>query len=177
LPTGFMLSIGHRTSRTVTTIINLTQKDNFMTQANKGDRVKINFTGRLEDGTVFDSTAADSPAGEEGPLELVIGDEEFFIPVEAALIGMAPGEKKTVNVPSDDAFGDYDGEYVFTIDRSQLPDDLQPETGMELELTDENDQSLVVTVTEVTDKTITFDANHPLAGEDLVFDIELVEIV
>jgi peptidylprolyl isomerase len=172
-----MLVIGQWSSRAAPTIITLTQKDNFMTQANKGDRVKINFTGRLEDGTVFDSTAADSPAGGEGPLELVIGDEEFFIPVEAALIGMAPGEKKTVNVPSDDAFGDYDGEYVFTIDRSQLPDDLQPETGMELELTDENDQSLVVTVTEVTDKTITFDANHPLAGEDLVFDIELVEIV
>lgn len=148
-----------------------------MAQANKGDRVKIMFTGRLEDGTVFDSTANDNQSGEESPLELVIGEEEFFIPVEEALIGMAPGDKKTINVPSDDAFGDYDGEYVFTIDRSQLPDDLQPEVGMELELTDEDNQTVVVTVVEVTDKTLTFDANHPLAGEDLTFDIELVEII
>lgn len=154
-----------------------------MAQAKKGDRVKIRFTGKLEDGTVFDSTASDTQCGcddcdcEEKPLELVIGDEEFFIPVEEALISMAPGDKKTVNISSEDAFGDYDGEYVFTIERTQLPKDMQPEVGMELELTDEDDQSVVVTVVEVTDKTLTFDANHPLAGENLIFDIELVEIV
>jgi peptidylprolyl isomerase len=149
-----------------------------MAQAKQGDCVRIRFTGRLEDGTVFDSTAADNQDdGKEALFELVVGDDAFFIPVEQALVGMAPGEKKTVGVPCEDAFGDYDAEYVFTMDRGDLPDDLQPEVGMELELTDDQDQSLVVTVTEITDTTLTFDANHPLTGENLIFDIELVDIV
>jgi peptidylprolyl isomerase len=163
-----------------------------MAQVKKGDRVKIKFTGKLEDGTIFDSTSGDHHADEhqcgcddcgceetceETPFEMVVGEEEFFVQVEEALIGMAPGDKKTINIASDDAFGDYDEECVFTIERSELPDDMQPEIGQEVEMTDEDDQSVVVTVVEVTDTTITFDANHPLAGEDLTFDIELVEIV
>lgn len=151
-----------------------------MTQAKNGDRVRIAFVGKLEDGTIFDTTcrgSQDDCGGAEEPLELIIGDEEFFVPVEQALVGMAPGDKKSVTVSSDDAFGDYNDEYVFTIDRKQLPEDMQPEVGQELELVDEDDQSLVVIVVETTDKTITFDANHPLAGEDLTFDIELMEIV
>lgn len=154
-----------------------------MAQAIHGDRVKIKFTGKLDDGSIFDSTAGEQQCGcddcncEETPFEMVIGDEEFFLQVEEALIGMAPGDKKTVNIASDDAFGDYDEECVFTIERSELPDDMQPEVGMEVEMTDEDDQSVVVTVVDTTDTTITFDANHPLAGEDLTFDIELVEIM
>lgn len=149
-----------------------------MAQAKKGDRVRIRFTGRLEDGTVFDSTDADSQNSDnESPFELTLGEQAFFIPVEEALVGMTPGEKKTVSVPCEDAFGDYDAEYVFTMDRGELPDDLQPEVGMELELTDDQDQSVVVIVTDITDQTLTFDANHPLAGETLIFDIELVEIL
>jgi len=154
-----------------------------MAQAKHGDRVKIKFTGKLEDGTIFDSTAGEHQCGcddcncEETPFEMVIGEEEFFLQVEEALIGMAPGDKKTVQIASDDAFGDYDEECVFTIERSELPDDMQPEVGMEVEMTDEDDQSVVVTVVDTTDTTITFDANHPLAGEDLTFDIELVEII
>lgn len=151
-----------------------------MAQAKNGDRVRIAFTGKLEDGTIFDTTCRSGQedcGGEDDLLELVIGEEEFFVPVEQALVGMVPGDKVTVTVASDDAFGDYNDEYVFTIDRTQLPEDMQPEVGQELELVDEEDQSVVVTVVETTDKTITFDANHPLAGEDLTFDIELVEIV
>lgn len=154
-----------------------------MAQAKQGDRVKIHFTGRLDDGRVFDTTTGDSSCqcgdcGDENtPYELVIGNEEFFVPVEEALVGMAPGEKKKIVVSPEDAFGDYDDECVFTIERSQLPDDMQPEVGMELELTDEDDESVAVTVVDLTDTTVTFDANHPLAGEELTFDIELVEIV
>lgn len=155
-----------------------------MAQAQKGDRVKIHFTGRLEDGSIFDTTAAAEGeccsgdcSGEHEAFEMVLGNEEFFIPVEEALVGMAPGEKKTIKVSPEDAFGDYDDECVFTIERSQLPDDMVPEAGMEVELTDEDDQSVVVSVVEVTDTTITFDANHPLAGEELTLDIELVEII
>ena len=154
-----------------------------MAQAKQGDRVKIHFTGRLDDGSVFDTTTGDSSCqcgdcgDENAPYELVIGNEEFFVPVEEALVGIAPGEKKKIVVSPEDAFGDYDDECVFTIERSQLPDDMQPEVGMELELTDEDDESVAVTVVDLTDTTVTFDANHPLAGEELTFDIELVEIV
>lgn len=165
-----------------------------MAQAKKGDKVIINYTGRFEDGTVFDSTlegmecssddcdtdehdAGDCDCGcETGPMELTIGAGEFFPMIEEALVGMAPGEKKTIVIPAEEAFGDYDEEKVFTVPRSDLPDDLAPEVGDELVLTGEDDESLGVVVTEVTDQSITFDSNHPLAGEDLTFEIEMVEI-
>jgi len=159
-----------------------------MAQAKKGDRVKINFTGTLEDGTIFDTTldegdcssddcASDDCGCEAGPMELVIGEEEFFLQIEDALVGMAPGEKKTVVIPSEDAFGEYDEEEVFTVERAQIPDDIYPEVGQELELTGEEDESIVVTVVEVSEEGITLDANHPLAGEDLTYEFELVEIL
>jgi peptidylprolyl isomerase len=159
-----------------------------MAQAKKGDRVAINFTGTLEDGTVFDTTfdegdcttdscESDECGCESGPMELVIGEEEFFPQVEEALIGMTPGEKKTIRVPADEAFGQYDEEQVFSVGRGEVPDNIHPEVGQELELTGEDDESIIVTVTDVTDEEITLDANHPLAGEDLSFEVELVEIL
>jgi peptidylprolyl isomerase len=159
-----------------------------MAKAQKGDRVTINFTGTLEDGTVFDTTSTDghshqheegcSDCGcETGPMELTIGSGEFFEPLEEALIGMAPGEKKTITIAAEDAFGEYDDEKVFEVERSQIPDDLNPEIGQELELTDEEDETISVAVIDMDDKTITFDSNHPLAGEDLTFEFELVDIL
>ncbi len=161
-----------------------------MAKVKKGDRVSINFNGTLEDGTIFDTTfgeeedcesegcgSDDCGCGESGPMELVIGEEEFFLQVEEALIGMTPGEKKTVTIPAEDAFGDYDEEKVFTVNRTQLPQDLRPEIGQELELTGEDDDSLLVAVVEMTDETVTFDANHPLSGEDLKYEFELMEIL
>jgi peptidylprolyl isomerase len=159
-----------------------------MAQAKKGDRVKINFTGTLEDGTIFDTTLDDGDCNsddcgsddcgcEAGPMELVIGEEEFFLQIEEALIGMALGEKKTVEIPAEDAFGEHDEEEVFTVGREQIPDDLYPEVGQELELTGEDDESIVVTVVEVSEEEITLDANHPLAGENLTYEFELVEIL
>lgn len=161
-----------------------------MATAKQGDKVLINYTGMLENGTVFDTTIADSCCDddnsdcgcdddcgcEHGPMELTIGNEEFFPQVEEALVGMAPGEKRTVIIPSEDAFGDYDEDEVFTISREQLTDDIVPEVGMELELSGDDEDPVVVTVVEVTESTITVDANHPLAGEDITYEIELLEI-
>lgn len=168
-----------------------------MALAKKGDKVKINFTGTLEDGTVIDTTLEHDDCGaddcgcdsddcgcdsegcgcEVGPMELTIGEEEFFSKIEDALVGMAPGEKKTVVIPAEDAFGEYDETQVFTIGRDQVPASITPEVGQELEFTDEDGEELEVTVVEVAEEGITLDANHPLAGENLTFEIELVEIL
>ncbi|MRR07265.1 MAG: peptidylprolyl isomerase [Deltaproteobacteria bacterium] len=162
-----------------------------MAQAKNGDKVRIDYTGMLEDGTVFDSTreseecesgeACDSEdcgcGDEHGPRELIIGKGEFLPAIEEALIGMSVGEKKKIIIPADDAFGEYDEERVFSIPRSDLPEDLNPEVGDEIVLVNENDEELAVLVVEVSDEEINFDANHPLAGEDVTFEIELVEIV
>lgn len=154
-----------------------------MAQAKKGDKVRINYTGKLEDGTVFDSTIAaecceDDDCGcESGPLELTIGNEEFFPQIEEGLIGMAPGESKTVLIPAEEAFGEYDEEEVFTISKEQLTGDFEPEVGMELELTGDDEEPVGVTVVEVNEDSITVDANHPLAGEDITYTFELLEIL
>lgn len=160
-----------------------------MAQAKKGDTVTINYIGSLEDGTVFDSTYEGDDCGDDcstddcgcgceaGPIKLVLGSEDFFIPLEEALVGMAPGEKKTVVIPAEDAFGEYDGEKIFSVPREQMPADLNPSAGQELVLTNDEDEDLVVTVIEVNDEGIRLDANHPLAGEDLTFELELMEIL
>jgi peptidylprolyl isomerase len=174
-----------------------------MTQAKNGDKVKIDYTGKLEDGTVFDSTLEDEcnpdecdsddcddecgddcgddgcgcGGHESGPMELTIGEGQLYSQVDEALIGMAPGEKKSVIIPAADAFGEYDEDKVFTVPRSDMPEDLKPEVGDELVLTNEDDEDLGVQVVEVTDENITFDSNHPLAGEDLTFEITLLEIL
>ena len=166
-----------------------------MTQAKKGDKVTINYTGKLADGTVFDSTMEeecsqddcgcdsddchdDAGCGcETGPMQLTIGDIELFPQIDEALVGMQPGEKKTILIPAGDAFGDYDKEKVFTVPREDLPEDLKPEIGDELVLTNEEDEELGVAVVEMDEESVTFDSNHPLAGEDLTFEVELLEIL
>lgn len=166
-----------------------------MAQAKKGDKVKIDYTGKLEDGTVFDSTLEDADCCsdecdadecdsddcgcgcEPGPMIMTVGDGELFPQIDEALIGMSPGDKKTVVIPAVDAFGEHEEDRVFTVPRSDLPEDLKPEIGDELILSNENDEELGVAVVELTPDSITFDANHPLAGENLTFEISLVEIL
>ena len=165
-----------------------------MAQAKTGDKVKINYVGTLEDGTVFDSTIEDMCGHDEfdsddctdedcgcgceaGPMEMVIGTNELFSQIDDALVGMTQGEKKKVVIPAVDAFGEYDQEKVFTVPRSDLPEDLTPSVGDELVLTNEDDEELGVAVIETSEESVTFDANHPLAGEDLIFEIELMEIL
>ena len=167
-----------------------------MALAQKGDKVRINYTGTLEDGTVFDATAGDDTCceleecdseghgdddcgcgGPHGPVELTIGAGEMFPQIDEALTGMAPGEKKTLQIAAEDAFGEYDQERVFTVPCSDVPADLNPQVGDELVLVNEDDEELGVAVIAVTDDSITFDANHPLAGEDLTYELELLEIL
>lgn len=155
-----------------------------MAQAQKGDKVLIHFIGKLEDGTIIETTYDDAECCEEdsgchehGPMELVIGEDDFFPVVEAALVGMAPGDKKTIQLPAAEAFGEYDAEAVFTVEKHLLPEDMNPEVGDELILTGEDDEELEVTVVEVAEHAVTFDANHPLSGEDLTYEVELVEIL
>ncbi|MHC4572120.1 MAG: FKBP-type peptidyl-prolyl cis-trans isomerase [Planctomycetota bacterium] len=142
-----------------------------MAQAKSGDTVKVHYTGRLDDGTVFDSSAA------RDPLELTIGGDRLIPGFEQAVVGMNLGESKTVEIPADEAFGPYREELVTEVERSKLPMDIVPEVGQKLNMTDVGGQTTVVTVAEVSESSITIDTNHPLAGKDLTFDIELVQIV
>lgn len=141
-----------------------------MVQAKSGDTVKIHYTGRLEDGTIFDTST------EREPLEFTISGGQVIPGFEQAVLGMAPGESKTEKIPTDQAYGPHREEMVIEVSREQIPPDINPEVGQQLQIQQANGQSVPVFVTEVTDNQITLDANHPLAGEDLTFDIQLVEI-
>lgn len=141
-----------------------------MAQAKQGDTVRVHYTGQFEDGTVFDSSV------DREPLEFTIGAGDVIPGFEQAVVGMSPGETKREKIAAENGYGEHHDEMVLDIDRSQLPPGLNPEVGQELQLTQPNGQPVVVVVTDVSDLTITLDANHPLAGQDLVFDIELVEI-
>jgi FKBP-type peptidyl-prolyl cis-trans isomerase 2 len=142
-----------------------------MAQAKQGDTVNVHYTGRLEDGTVFDSSR------ERRPLQFTLGKGQVITGFEQAVIGMNKGESKTVNIPTDQAYGPRREDMIVTVDRSQLPADLNPRVGQRLELTQMDDQTILVTMTDITDSSMTLDANHPLAGKTLTFDIELVGIV
>lgn len=152
-----------------------------MKKAQQGDRVRIHFTGTLEDGTVFDSTEQECDCEDcgcdEGPFEMVIGEGELLPELEEALVGLAPGEEKTVQIAADDAYGPYDDELVLVVGRGDFPADITPEVGQTLEVTDEEGDAYPVTVVEVEGEEVTLDANHPLAGEDLTFAIRLLEIL
>ncbi|HEY9890460.1 MAG TPA: peptidylprolyl isomerase [Candidatus Sericytochromatia bacterium] len=141
-----------------------------MVQAKPGDTVKIHYTGRLEDGTVFDSSS------DREPLEFTINQGQVIPGFEEAVLGMTPGESKTEKIPMDQAYGPHREEMVLEVSREQIPPDLNPEVGQQLQIQQANGQSVPVFVTDVTDAQVTLDANHPLAGEDLTFDIQLVEI-
>ncbi len=140
-------------------------------RAEKGNTVWVHYTGRLKDGTVFDS----SRTGQE-PLQFVIGTGTVIPGFERAVIGMRVGEKKTVQIPPEQAYGEYVEEFVKIVPRSQLNVDFELREGMSLELHTDSGRVIPITVTEVTDTTVTLDANHPLAGQTLFFEIELVAI-
>ena len=141
-----------------------------MTQVKHGDTVKIHYTGKLEDGTVFDSSA------DRDPLEFKIGGGQVIKGFEKGVTGMIVNEKKTVNIPVDEAYGPHRKEMVLEIPKTQFPADIKPAEGQKLQLRQENGQMMVVTVGKVTEENVTLDANHHLAGKPLVFDLELVEI-
>ncbi|HEX9113490.1 MAG TPA: peptidylprolyl isomerase [Nitrospirota bacterium] len=142
-----------------------------MTEARQGDTVNVHYTGRLPDGTIFDTSRS------RHPLRFTIGKGQVIAGFEKAVVGMKTGESKTATIPVDLAYGPRRDDMIVTIDRSQLPAGLDPKVGQRLELTQADDQTVLVTVAAVTDASMTLDANHPLAGKDLVFDLELIAIL
>lgn len=137
--------------------------------AKNGDRVKVHYTGTLDDGTVFDSSR-----GRE-PLSFTVGDGSMIQGFDKAVNGMALGEKNTVTIPAEEAYGPYREDLVLKVNRSELPEGLEPEVGNTLPL-QQNGYIIEVPIKEVTESHVTLDMNHMLAGEDLTFTIELVEI-
>ena len=141
-----------------------------MTEAKKGDKVKIHYTGRLQDGSVFDSSNG------RDPLQFNIGSGQVIQGFDEAVIGMRVGDSKTVEIPCKKAYGERNPSMVMEVDRKHVPAGLDPVVGQKLELGSPGGEIIKVTVIKVDDKNITLDANPPLAGEDLTFDIELVEV-
>ena len=141
-----------------------------MTHAKSGDTVKIHYTGKLNDGTVF----ADSK--EREPLQFVIGENRIIPGIEEVVVGMNTGESKTVEISADKAFGPYQEEMVQVVNRSQFPEDMEPKVGEKIQMTDGAGRTIVVIVKEISGAEVTLDTNHPLAGKNLTFDIELIEI-
>lgn len=139
-------------------------------QAKNGDTVKVHYTGKLTDGTQFDSSA-----GRE-PLQFTLGGGQVVPGFDQAVLGMALNEEKTVTIPADQAYGPRHEEMILTLERDKFPPNINPEVGMQLQMTSQDGRPVPVTITEVTDADVTLDANHFLAGKDLVFDLELVEI-
>ncbi len=142
-----------------------------MAQAKQGDTVNVHYTGKLENGTVFDTSRS------RHPLQFTIGKGQVIAGFEQAVVGMNSGELKTTTIPVDQAYGQRRNDMIVTVERKQLPPDLDPKVGQRLELTQVDDQKVLVTVIALTDTTLTLDANHPLAGKILMFEIELVGIV
>lgn len=141
-----------------------------MAQAKNGSTVTVNYTGRLEDGSVFDETQ------NKEPLRFVLGKDRLIKGFEQAVVGMSPGESKTVKLPPEDAYGPKRDEMLVSVDRGKIPQDVQPQVGQRVELKQQDGSPIGATVTEVTDSTIVVDANHPLAGHSLTFDISMVEV-
>jgi peptidylprolyl isomerase len=141
-----------------------------MTQAKSGDTVKVHYTGTLDDGTIFDTSA------NREPLEFTIGDGRIIPGFEKAIIGMSTTESKTIKISCDKAYGPYNNEMVMVVEKRQFPPHITAEVGQHLQIPRADGQTIIVVVANVNESQITLDANHPLAGKDLTFDIQLVEI-
>ena len=141
-----------------------------MTQAKNGDTVKIHYIGKLADGTVFDTSS------NKDPLQFTVGCGQVIPGFDEAVIGMAVGETKTAEIPCDKGYGPRNDNLILVVDKKQVPPELKPEVGQRLEVGSSSGELLAVTVIEVSEENLTLDANPPLAGEDLTFDIELLEI-
>jgi FKBP-type peptidyl-prolyl cis-trans isomerase 2 len=140
-------------------------------QAKKGDIVRVHYTGKLNDGSQFDSSVG------RAPLEFTLGAGQMIAGFDAGVLGMAIGEKKIINIDPANGYGLKNPEAIIDFPKSNIPEGMSIEIGMKLNLQNEYGQPVPVEVVEIKDDTIVMDANHFLAGKDLVFDVELVEIV
>lgn len=141
-----------------------------MQTAKNGDQVKVHYTGKLTSGEQFDSSA-----GRE-PLEFTVGAGQMIKGFDAAIPGMKIGDKKTINIPASDGYGERSEEAIIPFPKSNVPADMKMEVGMQLMLTNQHGQPVQVIVVEIKEDVVMLDANHFLAGQELVFDIELVDI-
>jgi peptidylprolyl isomerase len=139
-------------------------------QAKSGDTVKVHYTGTLQDGTVFDSSH------EREPLEFTLGEQQVIPGFETVITGMQVGESAKETIPAANAYGDRRDDMLLEVERSQFPEDVDPEMGMQLQIQVQDGSRLPVEIVSVEGDVITLDANHPLAGKDLVFEVELIEI-
>lgn len=142
-----------------------------MTTAQTGDIVRINYAGRLVDGTPFDSSEG------RAPLEFTLGQGQVIAGLEQHVTGMQVGEKSTVTIPSEEAYGPRREEAIQQIDRSKVPGGIDLAVGTQLQARTSDGGMMPITVVALDDASVTVDANHPLAGQDLVFDVEIVEVV
>ncbi|HBS48357.1 TPA: peptidylprolyl isomerase [Candidatus Dependentiae bacterium] len=141
-----------------------------MAKAKIGDTVKVHYTGKLKDGSIFDSSI------NKTPLEFKIGDKTLLLDFENAVIGMDLEESKIINIIAEKAYGKIREDLIASISKKDFPPHITPQAGLQLQIKNNENQTLLVTITSVTDDMVTIDANHPLAGEDLIFEIKLVEI-
>jgi len=148
-----------------------TDKEGKVDQAKSGDRVIVHYSGCLEDGTIFSSTYE-----EDEPFEFTIGEKNVLPSFQDAVIGMKEGEKKTISVPPEDGYGEHKKEFVLKMERAQAPPDLELEAGKRLQIRLGDGTTRVVTILAITEDSVILDANDPLAGKTLQFEIELVEI-
>ena len=146
------------------------RKELHMIQAKSGDTVSVDYTGKLADGSVFDTSAT------HGPLAFTIGEGEVIPEFEQAVIGLLPGEAVTIDIPAEQAYGMHRPDLAGAFAREQFPADMSLNIGEQLQMQSEDGQLIVVTITSVTETEVTLDANHLLAGKDLTFDIKLVDI-
>ena len=142
-----------------------------MTGVKFGDTVKVHYTGRLDNGEVFDNT------DDKGPLTFMLGDGMVIPGFEQALVGMKPGEAKTVKISALRAYGPYLKELVVEVGKDKFVDDIEPEVGQRLQINQPDGKKFIVTVTDISELKVILDANHPLAGKDLTFNIHLLEII
>ena len=140
------------------------------TSAKLGDTVAVHYTGKLADGSVFDTSK------DRDPLQFVLGQRRVIPGFDKAIAGMSPGEKKTAKIPADDAYGPRRPELIVEFARERIPPDLSPEIGQQLQVQTAAGEAIPAVVIEASDSAVTLDANHPLAGQDLTFEIELVEV-
>ncbi|MEL7068039.1 MAG: peptidylprolyl isomerase [Cyanobacteria bacterium J06634_6] len=142
-----------------------------MAQAKSGDKVKVHYTGTLNNGQVFDSSK------ERDPLEFTLGTGMVIAGFDAAVTGLEPGETVTKTIPVDEAYGPYQEEMVADIEKQNIPADFELEIGQRLQMQTPSGEAMAVTITDMKEGVVTLDGNHPLAGQDLTFELELVEIV
>jgi FKBP-type peptidyl-prolyl cis-trans isomerase 2 len=141
-----------------------------MQQVKNGDTVKVHYHGKLNDGTTFDSSDG------RDPLEFEVGSGMVIPGFDEGVIGMSVGEKRTINIPAEEAYGEMEEERIFEFPIDRFPPDMKPEEGMALNMSNGQGEYIPVVISEVRDDVVVLNANHPLAGKDLVFDVEVMDI-